>query len=238
MTATPMPIGGYVLNGTKTFITNAGFAEVYIVIANTDKGPSAFIVRFSDSPGFTVGEQEHKMGIRGSSTCPLYFDNVSVPQSALLGQEGAGFKIAMKTLDSGRLGVAAQAVGIGQAALEASVKYAKERVQFGKPIGTFGPIQEKLADMATEVEAARLLTYAAAEKIDAHEPYGTAIAMAKLFASEMATRVTGKAIQIHGGAGFTEAYPVERFYRDAKITEIYEGTSEIQRMVIARAAMK
>ncbi len=236
-TATRALIGGWVLNGSKIFITNAPYAQVYIVFANTEKGMSAFIVE-KDAPGFSIGAQEHKMGIKASSTCPLYFDNCWIPEDALLGTEGMGFKIAMKTLDSGRLGVAAQAIGIAQAALEASISYAKERVQFGKPIATLPAIQAMIADMATEIEAARLLAYAAAAKMDAGLPFGTDTAMAKLYASEMATRVTGKAIQVHGGYGFTESYPVERYYRDAKITELYEGTSEIQRMVIARANLR
>jgi butyryl-CoA dehydrogenase len=232
----------YVLNGTKTFITNGGFADVYIVTAMTDpsagtKGISAFIVD-KDLPGFTVGEREHKMGIRASSTTPLYFSNCRVPKDALLGQEGKGFKIAMMTLDGGRIGIAAQALGIAQGAIDASVAYAKERVQFGKPIARLQAIQWMIADMVTEVEAARLLVYQAAWRKDAGLSYTREAAIAKLFASEVATRVAGKAIQIHGGVGYTESYPVERAYRDAKITEIYEGTSEVQRMVIAGGALR
>ena len=232
----------YVLNGSKIFITNAPFAEIYIVFAKTDptqgtRGMSAFIVE-KDTPGFTVGEAEHKLGIRGSSTPPLYFNDCHIPADALLGAEGSGFKVAMATLDGGRIGIAAQALGIAQAALDASVAYAKERVQFGKPIATLQAIQWMIADMATEIDAARLLVYRAASCMDNDRPYGTEGAMAKLFASEMATRVAGKAIQIHGGYGYTESYPVERNYRDAKITEIYEGTSEVQRMVIARSALR
>ena len=227
----------YVLNGSKIFITNGGFADVYIVTAMTDpaagtRGISAFIVE-KDAPGFSVGEREHKMGIKASSTTPLYFSDCRIPKDALLGKEGKGFKIAMATLDGGRIGVAAQALGIAQGALDASIAYAKERVQFGKPIATFQAIQWMIADMATEIDAARLLVYRAAWLKDNGLAYGKEAAMAKLFASETATRVAGKAIQIHGGYGYTESYPVERAYRDAKITEIYEGTSEVQRMVIA-----
>jgi butyryl-CoA dehydrogenase len=232
----------YVLNGTKMFITNAPFAEVYIVFAKTDpaqgtRGMSAFIVE-KDTPGFSVGEAEHKLGIRGSSTPPIYFSDCRVPKEALLGGEGDGFKIAMQTLDGGRIGVSAQALGIAQAALDASVAYAKERVQFGKPIATLQAIQWMIADMATAVDAARLLVYRAASCVDNGHPYSTEGAMAKLFASETATRVADRAIQIHGGYGYTESYPVERNYRDAKITELYEGTSEVQRMVISRSALR
>jgi len=232
----------YVLNGSKIFISNAPFAEVYIVFAKSDpdakgtRGMSAFIVE-RDTPGFSVGEAEHKLGIRGSSTPPLYFTNCLVPRDALLGEEGEGFKVAMQTLDGGRIGVSAQALGIAQAALDASVAYAKERIQFGKPIATLQAIQWMIADMATEIDAARLLVYRAASCVDNGRPYSTEGAMAKLFASETATRVAGKAIQIHGGYGYTESYPVERNYRDAKITELYEGTSEVQRMVIARSTL-
>ena len=233
----------YILNGSKIFITNAPFAEVYIVFAKTDpaakgtRGMSAFIVE-RDTPGFSVGEAEHKLGIRGSSTPPLYFTDCHIPKDALLDGEGYGFKVAMQTLDGGRIGIAAQALGIAQAALDASVAYAKERVQFGKPIADLQAIQWMIADMATEIDAARLLVYRAASCMDNDRPYSTEGAMAKLFASETATRVAGKAIQIHGGYGYTESYPVERNYRDAKITEIYEGTSEVQRMVIARSCLR
>ena len=233
---------GYALNGSKMFITNAPYAEVYIAFAKTDpergaRGMSAFIVE-KDTPGFSVGEAEHKLGIRGSSTPPVYFSDCRVTREALLGGEGDGFKIAMQTLDGGRIGVSAQALGIAQAALDASVAYAKERVQFGKPIATLQAIQWMIADMATEIDAARLLVYRAASCVDNGRPYSTEGAMAKLFASETATRVAGKAIQIHGGYGYTESYPVERNYRDAKITELYEGTSEVQRMVIARSTLR
>ncbi len=232
----------YVLNGSKIFITNAPYADVYIVFAKTDatqgtRGISAFIVD-KDTPGFSVGEAEHKMGIRASSTPPLYFSNCRIPRDALLGGEGNGFKIAMQTLDGGRIGIAAQALGIAQGALDASVAYAKERIQFGKPIASLEAIQFMIADMATEIDASRLLVYRAASFVDNGRPYGTEGAMAKLFASETASRVAGKAIQIHGGYGYTESYPVERQYRDAKITEIYEGTSEVQRMVIARSSLR
>jgi len=232
----------YVLNGSKIFISNAPYAEIYIVFAKTDpsvgtRGMSAFIVE-RDTPGFSVGEAEHKLGIRGSSTPPLYFSDCHIPADALLGGEGDGFKVAMQTLDGGRIGIAAQALGIAQAALDASVSYAKERVQFGKPIAALQAIQWMIADMATEIDAARLLVYRAASCVDNQRPYSTEGAMAKLFASETATRVAGKAIQIHGGYGYTESYPVERNWRDAKITEIYEGTSEVQRMVIARSCLR
>ncbi len=237
-----MHADGYALNGSKMFITNAPYADVYVAFAKTDpergtRGMSAFIVE-KDTPGFSVGEAEHKLGIRGSSTPPVYFSDCRVPRDALLGGEGDGFKIAMATLDGGRIGIAAQALGIAQAALDASVAYAKERVQFGKPIATLQAIQWMIADMATEIDAARLLVYRAASCVDNGRPYSTEGAMAKLFASEVATRVAGKAIQIHGGYGYTESYPVERNYRDAKITEIYEGTSEVQRMVIARSTLR
>jgi butyryl-CoA dehydrogenase len=227
----------YVLNGSKIFITNGGYADVYVVTAMTDqergtRGISAFIVD-KGTPGFTVGEREHKMGIKASSTTPLYFSDCHIPKDALLGKEGRGYFIAMETFDGGRVGVGAQAVGIAQGALDASIEYAKERVQFGRPIATLQAIQWMIADMATEIDAARLLVYRAAWLKDKGLKYGQEASMAKLFAAETATRVAGKAIQIHGGYGFTESYPVERAYRDAKITEIYEGTSEVQRMTIA-----
>ena len=232
----------YILNGTKMFITNAPYAEVYVVFAKTDpaqgtRGISAFIVE-KDTPGFSVGEAEHKLGIRGSSTPPIYLADCHIPRDALLGGEGNGFKVAMQTLDGGRIGVSAQALGIAQAALDAAVAYAKERVQFGKPIATLQAIQWMIADMATQVAAARLLVYRAASCVDKGSPYSTEGAMAKLFASEAATRVADRAIQIHGGYGYTESYPVERNYRDAKITELYEGTSEAQRMVISRSYLR
>ena len=227
----------WVLNGTKLFITNGGQAEVAVVFAITDKskgpkGISAFIVE-KGTPGFSVGKIEKKLGINASSTTELVFENCRIPKENLLGKEGAGFKIALQTLDGGRIGIAAQAIGIARAALEESIKYSKERVQFGKPIASLQAIQWMLADMATEIDAARLLTHRAAWCKDQGQRYSSQAAMAKLFASETATRVTHKGIQIHGGYGYSKEYPLERFYRDARITEIYEGTSEIQRLVIA-----
>ena len=232
----------YVLNGSKIFITNGGYADVYIVTAMTDpaagtRGISAFIVE-KDAPGFSVGEKEHKMGIKASSTTPLYFSDCRIPKDALLGKEGKGFNIAMAALDGGRIGIAAQALGIAQGAFDASIAYAKERVQFGKPLAALQAIQWMIADMATDIDAARLLVYRAAWMKDQGLPYGTAASMAKLFASETSTRVADRAIQIHGGYGYTESYPVERAYRDAKITELYEGTSEVQRLVIAGSLLR
>jgi len=232
----------WVLNGSKIFITNGGYADVYIVTAMTDpakgtKGISAFIVE-KDAPGFSVGEKEHKLGIKASSTTPLYFNNCRIPKDALLGEVGQGFKIAMQTLDGGRIGIAAQALGIAQGALDAATSYAKERIQFGKPIAVQQAIQWMLADMATEIDAARFLVYRASWNKDNGLPYSKEAAMAKLFASETASRVANKAIQIHGGYGYTEEYPVERALRDAKITEIYEGTSEVQRMVVAASILR
>ena len=228
----------YVINGGKTFITNAGEAEIYIVFAVTDpekkaKGISAFIVE-KDTPGFAVGKKEHKMGLRSSPTAELLFENCRVPRENLLGREGEGFKIAMSTLDGGRNGIAAQAVGIAQGALEEATAYAQTREQFGRPIASFQAIAFMLADMATKIEAARLLTYQAAFLESQGLPYGKASAMAKLFASETAMEVATNAVQIFGGYGYTKEYPVERFMRDAKITQIYEGTSEVQRLVISR----
>jgi len=232
----------YILNGSKVFITNGGFADVFVVMAKTDptkgaRGISAFIVE-RDTPGFTIGEGERKMGIRASSTPPLFFADCRVPKDALLGGEGNGFKVAMQTLGGGRIGIGAQALGIAQGALDASIAYAKERFQFGQPIASFEAIQWMIADMATEIDAARLLVYRAASSKDKGHSSATEGAMAKLFASETATRVAGRAIQIHGGSGYTESYPVERAYRDAKITEIYEGTSEVQRMVISTGYLR
>ncbi len=227
----------WVLNGNKIFITNAGHAHVYIVIAMTDKslrtkGISAFIVE-AGTPGFEIGKKELKMGIRGSATAELIFNNCRIPKGNLLGKIGGGFSIAMKTLDGGRIGIAAQALGIAQAALDETVKYTKERKQFGKTIGQFQNTQFQMADLKTKVEAARLLVRSAAFKKDNGVPYSPDAAMAKLFAAETAMEVTTKAVQFHGGYGYTREYPVERMMRDAKITEIYEGTSEVQRMVIA-----
>lgn len=233
---------GYLLNGQKVFITGAGYAKVFVVFARTStdgpahKGISAFIVD-RDLPGFEIGEGERKLGIRACSTSPLMFSDVHLPKSALLGKEGQGFEIAMRTLDGGRTGIAAQALGIAEGALNAATDYAQQRVQFGRPISSLQAIQWMLADMATEIEAGRLLVYQAAWLESQGLPYSTAGAMAKLFCGEMASRVAGKAIQVHGGNGYTEAYPVERAYRDAKITEIYEGTNEVQRMVIAKSLL-
>jgi len=232
----------YVLNGSKIFITNAGYAHVYIIMAMTDKskgtkGISAFIVE-KDFPGFSIGKKEKKMGIRGSATCELIMENCIVPAENLLGQEGKGFGIAMKTLDGGRIGIASQALGIAQGAMDETVKYVKERKQFGKSLGQFQNTQFQLADLQTKVEASRLLVRQAAYKKDLKVPYSADAAMAKLFAAETAMEVTTKAVQFHGGYGYTREYPVERMMRDAKITEIYEGTSEVQRMVIAANLLK
>ena len=227
----------WVLNGSKIFITNAGFAHVFVIFAMTDKslgnkGISAFIVE-KDFPGFKVGTHEKKMGIRGSSTCELVFEDCIVPKENLLGEIGKGFKIAMMTLDGGRIGIGAQALGIAQAAIDECVKYTKERVQFGKRISQFQNTQFQLADMQAKVDAARLLIYRAAQAKQDHEPYSHLAAMGKLYASEAASDVTRRCLQLVGGYGYTREYPFERFMRDAKITEIYEGTSEVQRMVIS-----
>lgn len=232
----------YVLNGSKIFITNGGIADTYVVFAVTDpeskhKGTSAFIVE-SSFPGFSVGKKERKLGIRSSPTTEIIFDQCRVPKENLLGNEGEGFIIAMKTLDGGRNGIAAQAVGIAQGALDAATEYAKERVQFGKPIAANQGISFKLADMATAVEASRLLTYQAAWLESENLPYGKASAMAKLMAGDTAMSVTTEAVQVFGGYGYTKDYPVERYMRDAKITQIYEGTQEIQRLVISRMLTK
>ncbi len=227
----------WIVNGSKIFITNGKEAETYIVFARTDKdaqkhhGISAFIIE-KGTPGFSFGKKEEKMGIRASLTYELVFENCRIPKANLLGEEGKGFKVAMKTLDGGRIGIAAQALGIAQGALEASVNYSKERKQFDTPIANFQGVQFQLADMATQVEAARLLVYKAAYRASKGLSYGDDSAMAKLFASETAMRVATQAVQVHGGYGYTREYPVERMMRDAKITEIYEGTSEIQRLVI------
>ena len=232
----------YVLNGTKIFITNASYADVFIIMAMTDKskgtrGISAFIVE-KDFPGFSIGKKEKKLGIRGSATCELIMENCIVPASNLLGQEGKGFSIAMKTLDGGRIGIASQALGIAQGAMDETVKYVMERKQFGKPIGKFQNTQFQLADLETKIQASRLLVRKAAFKKDKKQPYSADAAMAKLFAAETAMEMTTKAVQFHGGYGYTREYPVERMMRDAKITEIYEGTSEVQRMVIAANLLK
>lgn len=227
----------YILNGTKIFITNGGQADVYIIFAMTDKskgtrGISAFIVD-KDAPGFTIGKLEDKMGIRGSSTTELIFRDCVIPKENLLGKEGKGFGIAMSTLDGGRIGIAAQALGIAEGALEETIKYIKEREQFGRPLSKFQGLQWMVADMGTAIEAARLLVYKAAYNKANGLPYNKEAAMAKLFAANTAMDVTTKCVQLHGGYGFTKDYPVERMMRDAKITEIYEGTSQVQQMVIA-----
>jgi len=232
----------YVLNGAKNWVTSGINSDVVIVMALTDKsagynGISAFIVP-KDLDGFSVGKKEDKLGIRGSDTCELYFDNCHVPIENLIDKEGQGFRIALTTLDGGRIGIAAQALGIAQAALDKSVQYAKERKQFGKTIGSFGALQEKIALMGTNVEASRLLIQKAAILKDAHKPYTKAAAMAKSFASQTAMDAAIDCVQIFGGYGYMQEYGVERLMRDAKITQIYEGTTEIQQMVIAREIME
>ena len=232
----------WVLNGSKIFITNGGYAHVYIIISMTDKslgtkGISAFIVE-KGTPGFSIGKKEMKMGIRGSATTELIFENCRIPKDNLLGKIGGGFAIAMKTLDGGRIGIAAQALGIAQGAMDETVKYTKERKQFGRSISQFQNTQFQMADLETKVQAARLLVRSAHYKKDNGIPYSVDAAMAKLFCAETAMEVTTKAVQFHGGYGYTREYPVERMMRDAKITEIYEGTSEVQRMVIAGKLFK
>lgn len=232
----------YVLNGTKIFITNAGEADIYIIFAMTDKskgnrGISAFIVE-KGTPGFTIGQHEKKLGIRGSATSELIFNNVRVPKENLLGGEGKGFRVAMSTLDGGRIGIAAQALGIAEGAMEETVKYVKERKQFGRPIAKFQNTQFVLANLQTQIDAAKMLVYRAAMAKEENKPYTVLAAEAKLFASEVAMDVTTKCIQLMGGYGYTRDLPVERMFRDAKITEIYEGTSEVQRMVISGAVLK
>lgn len=232
----------YVLNGIKNFTTNGANADVVLVMAATDrakgaKGVSTFIVE-KGLPGFSVAKKERKLGIRSSDTVSLAFQDVQVPVENRIGEEGAGIKFALKTLDGGRVGIAAQALGIAQGSLEAATKYSKERKAFDHPIAEFQAIQFKLADMATNVEAAQLLVLNAASLKDRKEPYNVAAAMAKLYASKVAVQCALEAIQIHGGYGYIREYKVERFLRDAKITEIYEGTSEIQRVVIARSLLK
>ncbi|MDR2006418.1 MAG: acyl-CoA dehydrogenase [Acidaminococcales bacterium] len=231
----------YIINGSKMFITNGSEAEIYVIFAMTDKskgvkGISAFIVE-KGTPGFKFGKKEEKMGIHTSITCELIFEDLEVPAGNLLGKEGDGFKIAMSTLDGGRIGVAAQALGIAQGALDHAVKYSKERVQFGKPISSNQAIAFMLADMAAQVEAARWLVYNAAVKKDQGLPYSKEAAIAKLFASDTAMYVTTEAVQIYGGYGYSREYPVERLMRNAKITQIYEGTNQVQRMVIAGALL-
>lgn len=232
----------YVLNGTKTFITNGQYANVFLIFLMTDpskgvKGITCFIVD-GDNPGLARGPKEKTMGIHGSSTCQIILTDCVVPAGAMMGKEGEGFKIAMSTLDGGRIGIAAQAVGICAAALKASIRYAGEREEFGVKIGQFQAIQWMLADMATDTQAARLLTWQAAAKKDSGQRYTTEAAVAKLVAGRAAVNCTDRAVQIHGGYGYIQEYPVERLYRDAKITEIYEGTAEMQRLIIAGALLR
>ena len=232
----------YVLNGSKCFITNAGEAEIYVVMAMTDKekgnhGISAFIVE-DGFEGFSIGKHEKKMGIRGSATASLVFEDCIVPAENLLGEEGQGFKVAMHTLDGGRIGIAAQALGIAEGALNEAIAYAKMREQFGKPLSAFQNTQFVIANLANQIEAAKLLVYRAAWAKDNHLPYSVESAHAKLYAAETAMRVTTECVQLLGGYGYTREYPVERMMRDAKITQIYEGTSEVQRMVISRSLLR
>jgi len=231
----------WILDGAKVFITNGGYADVFVVMAMTDKskgnhGISSFIVEKGD-PGFSIGKTEDKMGICASSTTELIFQECKIPKDRLLGEIGQGFKVAMSTLDGGRIGIASQALGIAQGALDVTVEYMKARKQFGKSLSKFQALQFVVADLETQIQAARLLVYRAADMKDKHLPYGPAAAMAKLFAAETAMHVTTKCVQLHGGYGYTKDYPVERMMRDAKITEIYEGTSEVQRMVIAASVL-
>ena len=232
----------YVINGTKAWITNGGVADAAIAYVNTDptkgeKGITAMVVE-KGTPGFKVGKEEKKLGINATACCELIFTDCAVPESNRIGSEGEGYKVALSTLDGGRIGIAAQATGIAQGAFEAALKWSQERMAFGHPIAQFQAIQFMLADMATEIDAARLLVRKAAWKQDSGARFSLEAATAKLFASEMATRVAHKAIQVHGGYGYSREYPVERAYRDARITEIYEGTSEIQRLVIAGWLLK
>ena len=227
----------YVLNGTKVFITNGGYADVYVIIAMTDKskgnrGISAFIVE-KGTKGFKFGKKERKMGIKGSATCDLIFENCRIPKENLLGKEGQGFKIAMQTLDGGRIGIASQALGISEGALNECIAYTKERKQFGKSIAQFQNTQFEIAEMSAKIESCQLLLRKAVCEKDANRPYGHLSAMAKLLFSELASDVTRRCLQLFGGYGYTRDYPVERMMRDAKITEIYEGTSEVQKIVIA-----
>ena len=239
--------GDWVLNGSKIFITNAGYAHVFVVMAitgvktdrrgRTSKEITAFIVERTD-PGFSVGKHEKKMGIRGSSTCELIFEDCVIPADRMLGKQGKGFALAMKTLDGGRIGIASQALGIAEGAIAETIAYTKERVQFGRPIAKQQNTQFELADMYARTEAAKYLVYSAAMKKQNHEAYTVDAAMAKLVAAETASDVTRRCVQLFGGYGYTRDYPVERMMRDAKITEIYEGTSEVQRMVISGAILK
>ena len=232
----------YILNGNKVFITSAGEADVYVVFATMDpekktRGITAFLVE-KDAPGLLIGAKEKKMGLNGSATCELIFEDCRVPAENLLGEEGGGFKIAMSLLDGGRIGIAAQGLGIAQAAFDAAVQYAKTREQFGRPISDFQAIQFKLADLATELEAARLLVYRAAFHKDKNLPCTREASMAKVFATDLAMKAGIEAVQIYGGYGYSRDYPVERYMRDAKVTQIYEGTNQIQRIVIARETLK
>nr|WP_280953300.1 acyl-CoA dehydrogenase [Virgibacillus natechei] len=230
----------YILNGSKVFITNGGMADTYITFARTGEGPkgiSGFIVE-KDTPGLVIGKKEKKMGLHGSSTVQLNFDQCVIPKEQLLGNEGDGFNVAMANLNVGRIGIAAQALGIGEAALEHAIAYAKEREQFGKPIANNQGISFKLADMATEVEAAKLLVYNVASMAERDLPCSKEASMAKMYASKTAMNAAIEAVQIYGGYGYTEDYPAERFFRDAKVTEIYEGTNEIQHIVIAKNLLK
>ena len=232
----------WVINGLKCFITNGGVADLVTVLATSNKsrgtrGISAFLVE-KGTPGFTIGKKEHKMGIRASDTSELVFENCRVPEANLIGREGIGFKAFLEALDSGRIGIGAQALGIAEGAYEAALKYSKERVQFGSQIGRFQGVSWMLADMATQINAAKWMVYHAAWLKDMKKPYAKEAAMAKLFASEVSRDVVHKALQVHGGYGYMKEYDVERFYRDQRITEIYEGTSEIQRNVIASYILK
>jgi butyryl-CoA dehydrogenase len=233
--------GEYILNGTKVFVTNGGVCDLALVFAVMDPddrrgGAGVFIVE-KGMPGFSIGELEDMCGMRANPVSSLFFEDVRLSTGHMLGRPGDGLKIGLKTLDTGRIGIGAQALGIAQAAFEAAVRYSKERQQFKKPISSFQTIQNYLADMATEIDAARLLLYRACAFKDAGQPFGAEAAMAKLYCSTTATRVTNLALQIHGGYGYSKEYDVERYFRDAKVTEIYEGTSEVQRMVIARSVL-
>lgn len=232
----------WIINGSKIFITNGKYADIYVIFAMTEpskgtRGISAFIIE-KGMKGFSIGKIEDKMGIRGSATAELIFQNLRVPKENMLGQEGKGFKIAMQTLDGGRIGIAAQALGIAQGAMDETLNYINQREQFGRSISKFQALQFNIADMETQIQAARLLVYQSAQAKNDGQPYSKLAAMAKLFAAETAMFVTTKAVQLHGGYGYTKDYPVERMMRDAKITEIYEGTSEVQRMVIAANTIK
>ncbi|MDN5341309.1 acyl-CoA dehydrogenase [Oceanotoga sp. DSM 15011] len=232
----------WIINGSKIFITNGKYADIYVIFAMTEpskgtRGISAFIIE-KGMEGFSIGKIEDKMGIRGSATAELIFQNLRVPKENMLGQEGKGFKIAMQTLDGGRIGIAAQALGIAQGAMDETLNYINQREQFGRSISKFQALQFNIADMETQIQAARLLVYQSAQAKNDGQPYSKLAAMAKLFAAETAMFVTTKAVQLHGGYGYTKDYPVERMMRDAKITEIYEGTSEVQRMVIAANTIK